>query len=967
MKRKILLSFFLVSTSIITYSQSGVLDPAFGKGGIVTTDAGVPFNYADSGKQVLIQGDSIIYFLQEANHATVISRRHVNGSEDNSYNRHGRPVTVSLTNVEAKLQSDGKLLIGGSINVGGYPARFRYGIVRLNTDGAVDNTFNNGAMLTTANSGYDYFVGSFDLTSDNKIVIDGEVDMLFGTYDNEVIERYNSDGSADISFNGTGYEVTNALSGYSLVATQPDNKIILNHGYSLVRLNTDGSTDSTFNTNPVRAFVNFNTSTIKIQKDGKIVIAGNAESGANYYFAIARYDSTGNPDSTFGNYGFQTTDFNDSVAFGTSLNFQSDGKIIQGGYAGTTNVNFAFVRYTANGITDSSYGIKGKVETDFGKNDYSNATAIFSNDKLVSLGYTTESATTYLAAAEYNTDGSLDNSFDSAGLLINHLSQGSTRYTCTALQKDGKVVAAGYTWNGSHYNAAAARYNPTDGSLDTSFDSGSIQQSGIDTANNQIYAIAVQNDDKIITGGLAGSQAVLIRYNTNGTLDNTFNGTGILKTDFGAGSYISDIAIQPDGKIVVRSLQVLARFNANGSSDNTFNRASLDDDATSPSASSGLALQKSGKIIASASYGGVSNLLSFNPDGTTDESFGPFGGFVQVGVPEYGGGSGGVYVRNIVTDSSGGIAISINSINLYRATDYNASTQRYDSLGNVEGSLDSRNISFVTSLIQDSSNNLFVAGYHLTPDLSATSVIEKVKANGTYDSSFNQTGFVITPTSLADNNYQGLALGFGALYAAGYGQFPGNLGVVAKYLMASGGPLPVALMDFEASLQNNSVVLTWHTASEQNLSHFVVERSSDGLSFSPIGTVAASGNSTIRLAYTSLDRQPLQGVNFYRLQLVNSDGKVTLSKIVAVTIGQQFIVRVFPNPASNLLLVQLHASGQEAFFEITDAAGRKVQGGTISLNNNISFSLDVSHLAKGAYTLTIKTTSQTISRQFLKE
>ena len=163
------------------------------------------------------------------------------------------------------------------------------------------------------------------------------------------------------------------------------------------------------------------------------------------------------------------------------------------------------------------------------------------------------------------------------------------------------------------------------------------------------------------------------------------------------------------------------------------------------------------------------------------------------------------------------------------------------------------------------------------------------------------------------------------MYAVGYGQFPGNFGVVARFLLTEGAPLPVKLTDFTASLKNKSVLLNWQTSSEENLAVFTIQRSVDATNFSAIGYVVAKGNSNTELSYSTIDWQPLYGVNYYRLKMPDADGQFTYSKIVSVKIdADMFTLKISPTPAKNILFVLVNGESGKSIFQITDAGGRKL-------------------------------------------
>jgi len=171
---------------------------------------------------------------------------------------------------------------------------------------------------------------------------------------------------------------------------------------------------------------------------------------------------------------------------------------------------------------------------------------------------------------------------------------------------------------------------------------------------------------------------------------------------------------------------------------------------------------------------------------------------------------------------------------------------------------------------------------------------------------------------------------------------------------ATGGSnvLPVQLAAFTATRNGADVTLSWTTESELNTSHFDVERSSDGRSFDALATVNAAGTSYHRLDYHTVDRQPLSGVSYYRLRMVDNDGSFQYSDIRAVTFEETInvVLTAYPNPVVD---GQLHIGGSlgtQTSYALCDVAGRVCKSGTIAVNDGIT-TLDVSDLNSGIYTL----------------
>ncbi|HEU5064712.1 MAG TPA: PASTA domain-containing protein [Gaiellaceae bacterium] len=262
-------------------------------------------------------------------------------------------------------------------------------------------------------------------------------------------------------------------------------------------------------------------------------------------------------DPSFGTGGKVTTALGPTDAEAYGLALQPDGKLVAAGYASNgSNNDFALARYSPNGSLDTSFGSGGKVTTSFGPSSHDGANALVRqpDGKLVAAGYTSDGSGYDFALARYNADGSLDTSFGSGGKVTTPIGSGHDLAFALVLQPDGKLVAAGDSSNGSDRDFALARYSPN-GSLDTSFGSGGKVTTWIGSGNDSAYALAVQPDGKLVAGGsnLQGSQSVvaLARFNTNGSLDSGFGTGGKVATAFGGYAWATALALQPDGKLVV--------------------------------------------------------------------------------------------------------------------------------------------------------------------------------------------------------------------------------------------------------------------------------------------------------------------------------------------------------------------------------------------------------------------------------
>jgi uncharacterized delta-60 repeat protein len=357
----------------------------------------------------------------------------------------------------------------------------------------------------------------------------------------------------------------------------------------------DGDLDSTFGS-AGKVITDFSgrsngAGAIAMQSDGKIVVVGGALTAQGPGdFAVARYNSDGTLDTSFGSGGRVTTDFAGRSDNATAVTVQPDGKILVAGGADVagTQIDFALVRYNSSGSLDSTFGSGGKVTTDFnGGLDAVTSIGLQTDGRIVLAGFAT-AGDPHMGLARYNANGTLDTSFGAGGKIITDINGTRNFANAVAIQSDGKIVAAGSTLTttlDSFVMFAMARYNP-DGSLDSTFGSGgkvTTQVVSGDGEDDEIFALAIQPDGRILAAGRANfaQDFGLARYQTNGALDTAFGTNGFVTTDFnGSIDRAFAMALQIDGKIVLAGAANLttgstgdfglARYNSNGSLDSTF-------------------------------------------------------------------------------------------------------------------------------------------------------------------------------------------------------------------------------------------------------------------------------------------------------------------------------------------------------------------------------------------------------------
>jgi hypothetical protein len=188
---------------------------------------------------------------------------------------------------------------------------------------------------------------------------------------------------------------------------------------------------------------------------------------------------------------------------------------------------------------------------------------------------------------------------------------------------------------------------------------------------------------------------------------------------------------------------------------------------------------------------------------------------------------------------------------------------------------------------------------------------------------------------------------------------PGCLSTAAASITVTPATLPVRLLYFNGQLVFNTVQLKWSTASEQNSDHFSVERSDDGIRFNAIGRVGAAGNSNNTLQYVFNDQQPVTNAAWYRLQMIDKDGKSTSSQVIRLsnTINKGLqVVSVLPNPFENdLQLIVQSDKSQSISVQLMDMTGREVfrANKTVTTGNNDLVLPSLSHISKGLYVLRV--------------
>jgi len=378
------------------------------------------------------------------------------GSLDNSFAGKGYVLTDIPESLNAQfyasaIQADGKLVVGGSINVGNGNEFF---LQRYNQDGTLDQAFGAGGTVTT------HFPIPWSDLSDLSILPGGKIlaagrllDLNFsggssGSREHVAVVRYNTNGTVDESFADNGFfnwSIGDSEIEIGRMVIQPDQKIVLaghkyvgqsddnRYDFILIRLNANGSIDESFGEAGI-VLTDFNPEVndpevigdMVLQCDGKIVVVGTV--GLN--IGVARYHSDGSLDNSFGTGGKTTVDIQSTEDAGRAIAVVDNGKFVIGGYTRAEFYEFALVKLNANGTIDESFGQHGKVHTDFGPfNDRISSLAI--RDGKIIVGGSTDITNrefrqdVNFALARYNSNGTLDETFGNGGKVSNDFSSGS--------------------------------------------------------------------------------------------------------------------------------------------------------------------------------------------------------------------------------------------------------------------------------------------------------------------------------------------------------------------------------------------------------------------------------------------------------------------------------------------------------------------------------------------------------------
>ena len=769
--------FLITTSSELVKAAPGDLDPTFGISGRITTALGG--NSSDRAFAVAVQPDGKIVTVgnRETNAPisdSVIIRYNSDGTLDSTFDFDGIAILSVSTSVEeansVAIEPDGKILVAGyAYNNSAVGEDFF--VLRLKSNGSLDTTFGTGGKVFTDFNGVNDYAFALIVQPDGKILVGGSAGV--GNYKDFGLARYNSDGSADNSFGNGGKAIIRGTIFDDQIfdlALQPDGKIVAvgssftgtdNH-FAALRCNPDGSPDNSFGRNGI-VFTNVGTfdwaNAVKLQPDGKILAIGSADIGSYDRFAVVRYNNDGSLDNTFDGDGKLTTVISSYGDEAHDAVLQPDGKLLVAGYS---LKQIALVRYNSDGSLDPAFNQTGIVTTSIGDiEDRTNAIALQSDGKIIVAGSSFDAVSERdFAVVRYEPNGGLDKTFGYPGRVTTTFRNDSDSATGVALQADGKIVAVGSSRNGTRKDFAVARYQPT-GELDRSFGYGGKITTAISSQNDEATAVAIQPDGKILVVGFSTNNNIaLVRYNSDGSLDTTFDNDGKVTLSVAIGTVAAnDLIIQPDGKIVVAGGAAvvnsnvdfaLVRFNPNGSLDTTFGSNGI---VTTPITNrtdyvNALALQSDGKLVAAGSVETTASrrtfgLVRYKPDGSLDTSFG----------------SNGIAITLIGDANAEAEAIALQPDGKIVATGFTSAnsdfaTARYNENGTLDATFNGNGIVTTTvtansldeahDVVIQKNGKIVIVGVTVFTGSEFNIALVRYNTNGLLDSSFNGDGIVVT-------------------------------------------------------------------------------------------------------------------------------------------------------------------------------------------------------------------------------
>ncbi len=573
--------------------------------------------------------------------------------------------------------------------------------------------------------------------------------------------------------------------------------------------------------------------------------------------------------------------------------------------------------------------------------------------------------------------GTLDPSFGDGGIeFLDPICEG---YVSTVLE-DGKILTVG---SYETTQVSIWRFN-ADGTLDESFGvSGRVDYS-FGKKFQVPHAMALQNDGKILVTGeyyatSGGIQTGIMRCNSDGSLDSSFGNNGLDSVHINKWDYSYGIVVQKDGKIVVAGITTntlgiakasfLARFMPDGGLDNSFgvngnivtNYSSLISIVT-------LAIKQNGKLLTGGDFNSNSDhpvyqVIQYNTNGNIDDAFGENGKAQFV----FGQGQGGQWANkmNAMSIAPDDKIICIGSSgNPY----VNMAVCRFNADGTIDNEFgDNGGVITPYNNLHDVENISLAFqpdGKILTTALiniinTNPMILTRYENNGQLDVSFGENGFTSTEISYYPRGNSIHVLPDSKILVTGYTDLESRI-FLARY--NGDNVLSANFKDLKAAQNKDAITVTWQTLNESGRKSFTVERSGNANEYVGINTVPAKG---VASNYSYTDKNPLDGISYYRIRENAANGTNTYSPVVKIVFNDNGVISLYPNPAKNTVTVKGLNKNIPAVIKITDMQGREISSQNFTQSS--SATLNLRALAQGAYFVQIAQEGKIVRLKLIKE